>query len=119
MPAEGKSPSMVGLKMKGRFTPKTRNDLEKAIDESGFQQFVYGRSITEKIFYEMKPGEIGGPFEGPYGYYIVYLKSRTGPTRPLQMSNERHVSLLLQSYIRQEFHTYSQEAFAAAEITGL
>ncbi|MDP6370674.1 MAG: hypothetical protein QF615_13780, partial [Planctomycetota bacterium] len=59
------------------------------------------------------------PFEGPYGYYIVYLKSRTGPTRPLQMTDERHVSLLLQSYIRQEFMAYSQAAFAAAEISGL
>ncbi len=119
MPATGKSPPMVGLKMKGRFTPKTRNDLEKAVDESGYQHFVYGRSITDTIFQDMKPGEIGGPFEGPYGYYIVYLRSRTGPTRPLQMTDERHVSLLLQSYIRQEFMAYSQAAFAAAEISGL
>ncbi|MDP6370866.1 MAG: hypothetical protein QF615_14755, partial [Planctomycetota bacterium] len=63
MPASGKSPSMVGLKMKGRFTPKTRNDLEKALDGSGYQQFVYGRSLTNTIFQDMKPGEIGGPFE--------------------------------------------------------
>jgi hypothetical protein len=35
------------------------------------------------------------------------------------MTDERHVSLLLQSYIRQEFMAYSQAAFAAAEISGL
>ena len=119
MPVQGKMPPMVGMKNKGRFGPKTRNDLERDIGESPYLQFIEGGSITDAIFFDIPIGSVAGPFKGPHGYYIVYLKSKTRPTNPLNVQDPKHLELLQEDYLRREFIQFAHEALDSAEVVGL
>ncbi len=119
MPSSGKPPSMVGYKLKGRFGAQTRNDLERFVGETPFTAFLYNDQVTDKIFADMQVGSIAGPFRGPHGYYIVYLKNRSAATNPLRLSEPRHLELLQQDYLRRQFTAYAHQCLAGAEISGL
>jgi len=119
MPASGKMPPMVGMKSKGRFGLKTRNDLERDIGESPYTHFLDGGSITDAIFFDMEPGEVSGPYKGPHGYYIVYLKSRTAPTNPLNVRDAKHLELLQQDFLRRKLVEFAHESARESEIVGI
>lgn len=119
MPATGKMPPAGGLRDKGRFTNKTRNDLDKSIGENHYLHFVTASSIADVIFFEMDPGTVAGPFKGPDGYYIPYLKRRRPPSNPLDLGNERHKGVLQEQYARRTFIDFAHQALAEAEVSGL
>lgn len=122
LPATGKAPPAIGLKNFGAFqdAPMTRNDMKRAIGESEYEHFLWDSSIVDKIFFDLEPGTVGGPYAGPKGYYIVYLKSRSAPSNPLNIrSDERHRSMLQEDWMRKSFQKYAHEALAEANTTGL
>jgi len=119
MPTKGKMPAMEGLQQKGRFGSQPRNDLARSVGESNFYKVLTGRSIADRVFHDMRPGDVGGPFRGPQGYYIVYLKSRTAPSSPISHKTERHQKLLEEEYVRQTFADYVQESFRNADVSGV
>ena len=98
---------------------KTRNDLSRDVGESYYSHFLTGDQVTDKIFFDMKPNTVAGPFQGPHGYYIVYLKSRRAPTNPLRLNDEKHVNLLKEDYLRVKFTEYAHDSLINAEIEGL
>lgn len=122
MPLTGHMPPAVGLKNRGRFQgePMTRNDFRRAIGESSFSFFLTNDSITDRVFFELEPGEVGGPWKGPYGYSIVYLRRRLAPSNPIDpVNNERHYGMLVEDYVRERFTEFAHEALAEAEVKGL
>jgi len=121
LPATGKAPPAIGLKNRGRFQDEamTRNDMKRAIGESEFTHFLDNDSVVDKVFFDLQPGEIGGPFKGPKGYYIVYVESRTAPTNPLRVSNERHLQMIQEDFIRKAFQRFAHESLALTEVSGL
>lgn len=119
MPVSGKMPPMQGMKLKGRFGLNTRNDLERAIGESAYSHLINGYSITDTIFFDLDTGQVAGPYKGPFGYYIILLRTRTAPTSPLRLSEPKHIELLKEDYTKRRFIKYAQEALANAEVSGL
>ncbi len=122
LPVTGKAPPAIGLKNFGAFqdTSMTRNDMKRAIGESEYEHFLSNSAIVDRIFFEMEPGTVGGPYLGPKGYYLVYLKSRSAPTNPLNIrSDERHRSMLQEDWMRKSFQAYSHQALEEATVTGL
>lgn len=121
LPATGKAPPAIGLKNRGRFQDEamTRNDMKRAIGESEFTHFLDNDSVVDKVFFDLQPGEIGGPYKGPKGYYIVYVESRTAPTNPLRVSEPRHLQMIQEDFIRKAFQRYAHESLALAEVSGL
>ncbi len=119
MPAKGKPPAMQGMKLKGRFGAQTRNDLERYVGETAYTLFLTDDAVTDKIFFDMQVGTIAGPFIGPQGYYIVYLKNRATPTNPLMRSEPRHMDLLRDDYIRREFTHFAHQCLNKSETSGL
>jgi hypothetical protein len=119
MPATGKMPPMNALKSKGRFGPMTRNDLDRAIGQSSYTKLLYGDAVADRVFYEIGRGQVGGPYEGPHGYYMAYLKERTAPTRPLNPSTDRHLRMLEEDFVTSEYGHYARRALAECEVTGL
>lgn len=121
LPVVGKSPPALGLKNKGRFQdePMTRNDMKRAIGESEFTHFMFNDAIVDKVFFDLDPGTIGGPFKGPKGYYILFVESRTAPTNPLRMSEERHRKMLQEDYIRKAFQRYAHASLREAQVSGI
>ncbi len=122
LPVVGKAPPAIGLKNFGAFqdAPMTRNDMKRAIGESEYEHFLANDAIVDNIFFEMEPGTVAGPFRGPKGYYIVYLKSRSAPSNPLNIrSDERHRSMLQEDWIRKSFQAYAHTALDEATLSGL
>ena len=119
MPESGKAPAMQGLQNKGRFGNQPRNDLERSVSESSFTKVLTGGSMADRVFLDMQAGDLGGPFRGPQGYYIIYVKSKSAPSNPIGTRSERHRELLADEYVRQTFAEYAQQALAAAETSGV
>jgi hypothetical protein len=122
LPVVGKAPPAIGLKNFGAFqdTSMTRNDMKRAIGESEYEHYLLNSAIVDRIFFEMEPGTVAGPFPGPKGYYLVYLKSRSAPTNPLNVrSDERHRSMLQEDWMRKSFQAFSHQALDEATVTGV
>ena len=80
---------------------------------------MYGESITDYTFFDQAEGAVAGPFHGPLGYYITRVQHRTGPSRPLNLGDAKHVDLLRDDYLRVAFVDYAKEAVAKADVKGL
>jgi len=121
LPAKGKMPPALGLKNKGRFQgePMTRNDFKRAIGESTYYYLLANDSVTDKVFFDLEPGTVGGPYKGPWGYYLIYLQKRVPPSNPINMANEQQFNMVAEDYARQSFQEFAHESLAAAEVHGL
>jgi hypothetical protein len=117
-PEEKGKMSMVGMKMRGRFGPHYRNDLNTFIGETYYSNWVTGRSITDYVFFDQAEGTVAGPFKGPQGYYITRVLRRTPPTRSLNLSEPKHLELLRDDWLRVGFVQYAKEAVAGADVKG-
>ncbi|MFN0241871.1 MAG: hypothetical protein ACKVWV_03180 [Planctomycetota bacterium] len=115
---QGAKQSMISYKMKGRFGEKYRNDLLTFLEETEFSEWVRGGSLTDKVFFDQEVGTVAGPFKGPRGYYLTYVKRRKPATQPLILSNPRHQQLLKDDYLRCAFIDYARESIAQAEVKG-
>lgn len=118
-PVTGRPGSAIGYKQKGRFGARTRNDTRSLLAESPYSHFLYGGLLTDQVFFEQPIGGIEGPFVGPYGYYLTKVISRTPPSRPLNVRDERHLELLREDWIRDSFAWYAHAALDQAETVGL
>ena len=121
LPATGKQPPAIGMKNFGAFNeePMTRNDMKRAIGESEYEHFLANGALVDTIFFDMEPGTVAGPYRGPKGYYIIYLKGRTRPTNPLNMRTDRHQQMIQEDWVRKAFQSYAHAALAEAETQGL
>jgi hypothetical protein len=117
-PEEKGRMSTVGMKMKGRFGPHYRNDLNPYIGETYFTDWVTGNSITDYVFFDQAEGSVAGPFKGPQGYYITRVLRRTPPTRGLNLGEPKHLDLLKEDWLRTSFIKYAKEAVAQADVKG-
>jgi len=108
----------AGMKRRGRFGPRSRNDLQRFVGETPYSHWVTGRSITDHLFFDQAVGTIEGPFRGPLGYYLTRVKGRTPPTRPLTLSGQQQVEMLKDDYLRVAFVEYAKEAVSKATVKG-
>lgn len=121
LPAVGKTPPSFGLKNYGAFQdkPMTRNDMKSALGESEYEHFLSNSAIVDTMFFEMEPGNVAGPFRGPKGYYIIYLKSATPPQTPLNIRQENHLAMLREDWARKSFQRYAHDALMSSDLSGL
>ena len=97
----------------------TRNDMKRAIGESEYEHFLANDAVVDKMFQDLEPGQVGGPYRGPHGYYIVYLKRRIPATQPLNVRRDQHYKMLTEDWLRVNFRGYMHGALDAAQISGL
>jgi hypothetical protein len=116
-PEKGKS-SDVGMKKRGRFGLRYRNDLQGFVGETPYSHWVTGESITDYAFFDQAEGAVAGPFKGPLGYYLTRVQRRLPPTRPLNLGDPKHVDLLKDDYLRVAFVDYAKEAVKKADVKG-
>lgn len=121
LPVTGKMPPAIGLKNRGRFQSAlmTRNDMKRAIGESSYTEFLEDHFIVDEIFFSMEPGTVAGPFLGPMGYYICYLRTKRSPTNPLNASDPRHLGMIQEDFLRKRFTQFSHACLEAADVKGL
>jgi hypothetical protein len=110
--------SDIGYKKKGRFGPRYRNDLIAYVGETPYSEWVNGGCITDSMFFDQAENTVAGPFKGPLGWYITRVNRRTSPSRPLNLSEPRHMQLLRDDYLRWAFDQYTKDAVAQADVKG-
>jgi hypothetical protein len=108
MPDVGQKP-MFALRFKGAFGMQTRNQLMSMVEESEGHELVFGRTISDTVFYEQDVGTIAGPFMGAKGYYLTRLTGRTPSARPLDLTIPLHKLLVQNFYLRVQLHKRAQE----------
>ena len=121
LPMSGKPAPEMGRKNKGRLSGEamTRNDYKRTLGESSYYWYLYNVSTTDRVFLEQEIGSVGGPYIGPFGYYIIYLRSRLDPSHPLDLNSERHFEMMVDDFVRNEFTKFAHEALRGAEVSGL
>ncbi|MEC7232771.1 MAG: hypothetical protein VXW31_07530 [Planctomycetota bacterium] len=121
LPATGKMPPEYGLKNFGAFRDQamTRNDMKRALGETEYTHFLGNFAVVDQMFFNMSPGEVAGPFEGPHGFYIIYLRTRSAPTNPLNIRTDKHLAMLREDWLRKDFQNFCHEALIESETTGL
>lgn len=110
------SPSPLWYRMAG--SKRSFGDCRKALGESDFTEFVAGEGVAESFFFDAAPGSISGPLRGSRGDYLVKLGERWPAVRPLDLTNERHVELLRDSFVRDSLREYARQALASATVRG-
>lgn len=103
----------------GRFGTIHRNLLMQLLGESEYTVFVDGYSIADEIYYHQNVGSLDGPFKGIHGYYITRVDGRTGPKKPILLTDENIRSMVREDYVMQNFVVFAQEALQNAEVVGL
>ena len=121
LPVTGKGPPAYSLKNYGAFQdrPMTRNDMKRAIGESEYEHFLANDAVVDKMFGEIQQGAVGGPYRGPHGYYIIYLKSYQPPSQPLNVRREKHYGMLQEDWLRVNFREFCHEALNEATVSGV
>jgi hypothetical protein len=108
---------------KGKFGAKTRMELQQFLKEHDFRSLLYGRNLTDKIFFDMPVGTISGPELGPQGYYIVRVAGRTPITKPLDLQVPIHRTIAETYHLKNHFERYAwgllEAAKAGGKVTGI
>jgi hypothetical protein len=103
---------------KGRFGRRYYFDLMARIGETVYDQWVTGESIAQRIFFDQAEGSVAGPFKGPQGYYLTYLRERHPPQRPINVHDPKQVAQWKDLYLRSSFADYAREAVARSHVEG-
>lgn len=103
----------------GRFMNVQRNDLLRNLGESDYSLFLAGDSVTDIIFFEQEVGKVAGPFKGPYGYYISFLRARRGPKMEVEVDNPSHRELLDQEFKTLALNRHVQKLLEQSGVQGL
>jgi hypothetical protein len=121
MPASGKMPPANSMRDKGRFkgTPTTRNDMKNHLGESAYTHFLWDTAAVDEIFFNVPEGSVGGPFRGPKGYYISYVKQRLPASKRLSIKEPRTLKALQDDFAQLLFRRYSHESLGVAEVSGI
>lgn len=111
--------SDIGMKKRGRFGLRYRNDLQGYVGETAYLHWVTGECITDRAFFDCPENQVIGPFKGPQGYYLVRVARRLPPTFPLNIAEPKKLELLKNDYLRAAFIEYTKEAVAKADVKGM
>lgn len=113
MPEIGQKPQF-GFNFKGMFGEQTRNQLLTYLHESEYTIFLHASSVTDYVFFKQRPGTIEGPLKGERGYYIARVTGTTPPTKPLNLRDPSHRTLVSDHYTKEKLGAYVHDLLAKA-----
>lgn len=100
---------------KGRLGLLPLNQLKQQLRESEFTQLLDGFSLAEFLFFEAEVGKTIGPIQGPDGWFIVRVNTRTPARRKIDVKVERERELVREDYVTCRFFTWASEVIGRAK----
>lgn len=100
---------------RGRLGMLPLNQLRQQLRESEFTQLLDGFSLAEFLFFEAEAGKTVGPLQGPDGWFIVRVNSRTPARRKIDVKVERERELVKEDYITCRFFGWASEVIGKAK----
>ncbi len=99
---------------KGRFESLNRNLFLQRLRESDYLSFLTGSSVADTIFFDLEAGRFGGPWRGPFGYYIALVRERKPQAQPVLLSNPNHRTMVEQDYLSVRMNDFARRLHQAA-----
>jgi hypothetical protein len=100
---------------RGRLGMLPLNQLRQQLRESEFTQLLDGFSLAEFVFFEAEVGKTIGPIQGPDGWFIARVNSRTPARRKIDVKVERERELVREDYVTCRFFTWANEVIGRAK----
>ena len=100
-------------KNKGRLGARNRNDMLRLLGESDYTIYLDGFSVVDEIFFQMEAGEVGGPFLGPHGYYIVRIVRRSPPAGMRGLGDAPFRDMVRQDYVADQLNQFAAKLYDA------
>jgi hypothetical protein len=99
---------------KGRFESLNRNLFLQRLRESDYLTFLNGSSVADTVFFDLEAGQFGGPWRGPYGYYIAVVRDRKPQAQPVLLSNPNHRTMVEQDFLTVRLNEFARSLHTAA-----
>lgn len=100
---------------RGRLGMLPLNQLRQQLRESEFTQLLDGFSLAEFLFFDAEVGKTIGPVQGPDGYFIVRVNSRTPARRKIDVKVERERDLVKEDYVTVRFFEWAAGVIGKAK----
>ncbi len=100
---------------KGRLGLLPLNQLRQQLRESEFTQLLDGFSLAEFLFFEAEVGKTIGPIQGPDGWFIARVNTRTPARRKIDVKNERERELVREDFLTVRFLDWAREVVGRAK----
>ena len=100
---------------KGHLGMMPLNQLKQNLRESEFTQLHDGFSLANFLFFDAEVGKTLGPLQGPDGWMIARVNSRTPAKRRIDVKNERERTLVREDYITYRFFDWAKGVIANAK----
>ncbi|MBL8732613.1 MAG: peptidyl-prolyl cis-trans isomerase [Planctomycetes bacterium] len=100
---------------RGRLGMLPLNQLRQQLRESEFTQLLDGFSLAEFLFFEAEVGKTIGPIQGPDGWFIARVNSRTPPHRKIDVKVQRERDLVREDYITCRFLDWARGVIGKAK----
>jgi hypothetical protein len=92
---------------RGRLGMLPLNQLRQQLRESEFTQLLDGFSLAEFLFFDAEVGKTIGPVQGPDGWFVVRVNSRTPARRKIDVKVERERELVKEDYLTVRFFEWA------------
>jgi hypothetical protein len=99
----------------GRLGMLPLNQLRQQLRESEFTQLLDGFSLAEFLFFDAEVGKTIGPVQGPDGWFIVRVNSRTPARKKIDVKVERERDLVKEDYITCRFFEWASQVIGKAK----
>lgn len=98
----------------GRLGQLPLNQLRQQLRENEFTQLLDGSSLAEFLFFDAEIGKTIGPVQGPDGWFIVRVNSRSPARKKIDVKVEREKELVKEDYITCRFFQWANEVIGKA-----
>lgn len=102
-------------KNKGRFGAREWSEFAELLDLTRYEQWVHGAELADGLLSRLPVGEVGGPYACRFGACLVRVKSRSAPSRPVDVKQPTQRAVLELEYVDERFRRYAQAAVEQAQ----
>jgi hypothetical protein len=92
------------------------NQIKQQLRESEFTELLDGYSIASFLFYDAQVGKTYGPIQGPDGWFIARINSRTPAQRKLDVKVPRERELVTEDYLNHRFTEWANDVIARVKV---
>ena len=101
---------------RGRLGILPLNQVKQQIRESEFTQLLDGFSLAEYLFFEAEVGKTLGPLQGPDGWFIARVNTRTPARRKIDVKSERERELVREDFLTTRFLEWAAGVMARTKV---
>jgi hypothetical protein len=101
---------------RGRLGFLPLNQVKQQLRENEFTELLDGYSVASFLFFEAEVGKTVGPIQGPDGWFIARVNSRTPARKRMDVKNERDRELVREDYLGHRFMAWANEVIARTKV---